>query len=316
MAKPSSMKHPAATRSTSKQSTNLPSKMSKFTNRFKLADSDSEEESFSRPMSASVPAPRTSLPPPPPPSKARAVTPPAPEAEVVGCPLKARLEALCRANGLDRLFAAERHLDSVWSGTVVQTWRSDLLGERCLPEEDRLVMARPIGRVGVWGAIFEEDIEQMTASAAEDQRIHGAARAAADAAERDAYRRKNKVERVACREGATRTRNGPAEIRRLPQPCKFLYSCQGTPARPTTGHVSSECWSHESGVCPWAHPALPKRAAMRLADGTVVPAAEARPADPLWRSEWLKDRTFTPEAFTTSRFTALRGLPRTSGTRC
>jgi hypothetical protein len=108
------------------------------------------------------------------------------------------------------------------------------------------------------------------------------------------YTRKNKVERVAIREGAMRTRNGPVEIRRLAQPCKFLYNCQGTPARPTTMHITTECWSHEKGVCPWAHPAMPARAAMKLADGSVVPAAPAIPADPLWCPQWATDRLFRP----------------------
>ena len=137
--------------------------------------------------------------------------------------LRARFQSLCVANGLDRLFAEEDRLDAAWSGTAVQAW-----------QDGRLVMARPLGRVGVWGTIFESDIEEMDARAhAEWLATDHAARAAADAAER------------------------------LAQPCKFLYDCQGTPAKPTKTCVSSKCWSHAEGVCIRAHP-----------------------GDALWQPEW------------------------------
>lgn len=166
--------------------------------------------------------------------------------------LRARFQSLCVANGLDRLFAEEDRLDAAWSGTAVQAW-----------QDGRLVMARPLGRVGVWGTIFESDIEEMDARAhAEWLATDHAARAAADAAERLAYQMKNKAERVACRDGFTRTKSG-AKLERLAQPCKFLYDCQGTPAKPTKTCVSSKCWSHAEGVCIRAHP-----------------------GDALWQPEW------------------------------
>jgi hypothetical protein len=67
-------------------------------------------------------------------------------------------------------------------------------------------------------------------------------------------------------------------------PCKKLYSCVGDKktggAKPTTMHVSSECWAWEytdprdkkkkcPHSCPWIHPGE---------DG--------------WHAEWMKDRTW------------------------
>ena len=69
-------------------------------------------------------------------------------------------------------------------------------------------------------------------------------------------------------------------------PCARLYSCVGDKstggAKPTTRHVTSECWSHErkcpeTGAmlkphkCPWLHP-----------------------GEPGWRAEWNTNRLFKP----------------------
>ena len=151
-----------------------------------------------------------------------------------------------------------------------------------------MVLAKPTGRVGVWSAIFEDDFEEMTeqSHAAWLATDHAAAAAALEA-EREAYRRKNKAERVACRDGFTRTKTR-AVLQRVAEPCKFLYSCQGTPARPTTNHVSSECWSHAEGVCIRAHP-----------------------GDALWQPQWMADRRWKPAgavaAAPSGRFAALGG---------
>lgn len=162
---------------------------------------------------------------------------------------------------------------------------------------------------GAWWSIFGDDMLALEEKVVAEYRATKSQTDAARDAVIAAADRKNKVERVAIREGACRTRHGPAEIRRLAQPCKFLYNCQGTPARPTTMHITTECWSHESGVCPWAHPAMPARAAMKLKDGTVVPAAAAIPADPLWDAHWATDRLYRPT--TESRFSDLaRPAPR------
>ena len=169
-------------------------------------------------------------------------------------------------------------------------------------EMDAMFTAYGQGGEGKFWLLFGDELEELEARAlseyiANKTQIEAARDAAIAVAER-----KIKAERVAIREGATRTKHGAPEIRRLAQPCKFLYNCQGTPARPTTLCVSTECWSHESGVCPWAHPAMPKRAAMKLADGTVIPAAPARPADPEWHTEWETDRLWRPVVAGEARF--------------
>jgi hypothetical protein len=188
----------------------------------------------------------------------------------------------------------------------------------CMPEPAKTMT--PFGRLfgaayeaeaerfsaGEWWGLFSEELLASEDALAAEYRATFAQRNR-EIDERIALQdRKVKVERVALREGAMRTRNGPVEIRHLPQPCKFLYNCQGTPARPTTMNITTECWSHEKGVCPWAHPAMPARAAMKLADGSTIPAAAAIPADPLWCPQWATDRLFKPvTAETENRFAGL-----------
>lgn len=147
---------------------------------------------------------------------------------------------------------------------------------------------------GGWWSVMGEELLALEEKAGIEYAATRVERERERALAVEEYTRKNKVERVAIREGLMRTRNGPVEIRRLAQPCKFLYNCQGTPARPTTMHITTECWSHEKGICPWAHPAMPARAAMTLADGTRVPASPAIPADALWCPQWATDRLFRP----------------------
>jgi hypothetical protein len=79
-----------------------------------------------------------------------------------------------------------------------------------------------------------------------------------------------------------------ARMEKKDTPCARLYSCVGDKksggAKPTTKHVSSECWSHErkcpeTGAllkphkCPWLHP-----------------------GEPGWRPEWNTDRLWKPAA--------------------
>ena len=148
---------------------------------------------------------------------------------------------------------------------------------------------------GFLWSFFGDEMMALDAKVVAEYRAHKTEIEADGAVAAELFSRRNKAERVGIREGAACTKRGPVEIRRLAQPCKFLYSCHGTPARPTTLGVSSECWSHETGVCPWAHPAMPARAGITLRDGTKVPAARAIPADPLWRAEWATDRLYKPE---------------------
>jgi hypothetical protein len=75
------------------------------------------------------------------------------------------------------------------------------------------------------------------------------------------------------------------KLEKKDSPCARLYSCMGVkPARPTTKHVSSECWSHER-VCPETGALLKPHKCPWL-----------HPGEPGWRAEWNTDRLFKPAA--------------------
>jgi hypothetical protein len=165
-----------------------------------------------------------------------------------------------------------------------------------------------------WWSIVADDMIKIEDRQAAEYSRNREAREARELAAVAAYERKAKAERVAIAAGASQTRRGPVEIRKIAEPCKFLYSCQGTPARPTTIHVSSECWSHDKGVCMRAHPAMPARAAVTAIDENgksyiVSPAMAARPADPLWCPQWQSNRTFRAPVVENRFATAARGAP-------
>ena len=229
--------------------------MSKIFARFGALDSDSEASAPSSPL------PATLLPMP----SAPAVVADWRGESVGDAELRQRFQSLCRANGLDRLFAEERYLDLAWSGTAVQVWRSDTLGERCPPEEDRLVMAKPIGRVGVWGAIFENDIEEMTEKAhAEWAALDHAAVAAAEAAAAAERFQRRIAEKVS--DESRRNLKRGEQVQKKPCPCARLYKCVGDKstggAKPTvTRAVPGDCWGHRDFLlgkvpadCSWLHP--------------------------------------------------------------
>jgi len=199
--------------------------------------------------------------------------------------------------------------DAVWAEckkACTQTPFGRLFGDAYQAEAERFSS-------GDWWGIFGAELMASEEADCAEYRANKARIDAAAAERIAAADRKLKAERVAIREGATRTRHGPVEIRRIAQPCKFLYNCQkadgASAARPTTMHVSTECWSHETGVCPWAHPAMPARAAMRLTNGTIVPASPAIPADPLWDSHWMTDRLYRPAVAGENRFAACAARP-------
>lgn len=140
-----------------------------------------------------------------------------------------------------------------------------------------------------WASLFSDELEAMAARWTTPQAIEAEkARAAADAAERLRFEQKTIADRNAIRVHASCNKRGPVQIEKTPMPCKKLYSCEGGGscggvARPTTMHVSSECWAHEyhdpSGklitkhVCKWLHP------------------GEAG-----WLPQWNTDRTYRPDA--------------------
>ncbi len=72
------------------------------------------------------------------------------------------------------------------------------------------------------------------------------------------------------------------------RPCKYLYSCEGDRktggARPTTLHISSECWSH-SYTDPLTKKVISKHACWFL-----------HPGEAGWCNEWVKNRNFMPSS--------------------
>jgi hypothetical protein len=142
-----------------------------------------------------------------------------------------------------------------------------LFGQQAAEDYTRLLEGE------TWWQIYGEDMIAIEERLAAEYAATRTERDAADAAAIEAFERKNKADRVAIREGASRNKHGVVEIRRVAQPCKFLYDCQGSPAKPTTRHITTECWSHAKGVCPWAHP-----------------------GDANWVEQWLTDRLFRPES--------------------
>ena len=70
------------------------------------------------------------------------------------------------------------------------------------------------------------------------------------------------------------------------RPCKYLYSCDGDRktggARPTTLHITSECWSH-SYTDPLTKKVISKHACWFV-----------HPGEAGWCKEWEKNRNFVP----------------------
>lgn len=259
--------------------------MSKFTMRFSaLACDSSDEESFG-PSSPSVVADWRGK-------------------SVDDAELRARFQSLCRANGLAELFAEERYLESCWSATPVQVWRSELLGEHCRPEEDRVVLAKPIGQVGVWGAIFEDDLEELTEKSHAEWLALDHAKLEAEAKLAAVVRLQSRIVEKVGDESRRALKRGE-EVHKKACPCARLYSCVGDKstggARPTTKHVSSECWSHER-ICPQTRALLKPHKCPWL-----------HPGEPGWQKQWDTDRLWKPAAAPValsaaqSRFAALVG---------
>jgi len=120
---------------------------------------------------------------------------------------------------------------------------------------------------------LEQRLEvEYVASKAQHDAALAAAAAAADC--------RSKAERVAIRNGAACNRHGAKAIQKRAEPCKFLYNCQGTPARPTTLGVTTECWSHE-----YTDPKTGAFVAKHVCD-------RLHPGEAGWLPEWNTDRRF------------------------
>jgi hypothetical protein len=120
-----------------------------------------------------------------------------------------------------------------------------------------------------------------------------------------AFRQKLIEEKVAT-EARRNLKRGDA-VEKKACPCARLYSCVGDKstggAKPTTRHVSSECWSHER-VCPQTGKLLTPHKCPWL-----------HPGEPGWQKQWQTDRMWkapTPAPAPTrtwepeNRFTAVR----------
>lgn len=87
------------------------------------------------------------------------------------------------------------------------------------------------------------------------------------------------------------------------RPCKYLYSCEGDRksggARPTTLHISSECWSH-AYTDPTTGQRVEKHCCWYL-----------HPGEEGWLKEWNRNRNFVPaqQQQPPSRFAALSDKP-------
>jgi hypothetical protein len=72
-----------------------------------------------------------------------------------------------------------------------------------------------------------------------------------------------------------------------PYPCKWLYNCKGDRksggAKPTTTHISTECWSHS-----YHDPATGKLIEPRV-------CFMLHPGEPGWIKEWETNRLYKPE---------------------
>jgi hypothetical protein len=140
-----------------------------------------------------------------------------------------------------------------------------------------------------WADIFQEDLDEMERRDNAPAALAAAARKEAEAeAAALAYQQQVIAERNAIRVHASCNKKGAVEIKKIQQPCKKLYSCEGGGAaggvaRPTTKCISSECWAHEytdaktgkkivKHVCQWLHP------------------GEAG-----WLPQWNTDRTYRPD---------------------
>jgi hypothetical protein len=152
-----------------------------------------------------------------------------------------------------------------------------------------------------WGDLWAEEdaLRESKMSAAEKEARAEALREAERANELaiQAAERARKAERVAVRVGVYRK---SAVSTKIAQPCKFLYDCKGTPAKPTTRRVTTECWSHE-----YTDPESGKRVCRHVCD-------RMHPGEAGWCPEWDGNPSYRPagagpQGPPPGRFAALSG---------
>jgi hypothetical protein len=133
-------------------------------------------------------------------------------------------------------------------------------------------MCYPNGYDPEWEAVMAE--YERTRSEAEER----------DARSREAYRQRQIEEKVA--QEARRNLKRNEQVEKNGRLCLRLYSCVGDKhtggAKPTTMHVSSECWSHER-ICPVSGKLLTPHKCPFL-----------HPGEPGWHKEWMTNRLWQP----------------------
>ncbi len=163
------------------------------------------------------------------------------------------------------------------------------------PEMDALFTAYGEGGPGTLWKLFGDELEALEARVLSEYIASKPALEQAQDASIASYQAQLKAERVAIRVGACCTKRSQAATQKRPEPCKFLYSCVGTPARSTTRHVSSECWSHE-----YTDAVTGQKIIKHVCD-------RLHPGDEGWLAEWNTDRHFKPVAVPQTQFFLERG---------
>jgi len=157
-------------------------------------------------------------------------------------------------------------------------------------EMDALFTAYGNGGPGKFWLLFGDELEELEARVLSEYIASKPALEQAQDASIASYQAQLKAERVAIRVGACCTKRSQGVNQKRPEPCKFLYSCVGTPARSTTKHISSECWSHE-----YTDAVTGKLVAKHVCD-------RLHPGDEGWLAEWATDRHFKPAAVPQTQF--------------
>jgi hypothetical protein len=162
-------------------------------------------------------------------------------------------------------------------------------------EMDALFTAYGEGGEGKFWLLFGDELEEQEARVLSEYIAAKPALELAQDAAIASYQARNKAERVAIRVGACCTKRTEARAQKKCEPCKFLYSCVGTPARSTTMHVSSECWSHE-----YTDAVTGKKVVKHVCD-------RLHPGEDGWLAEWATDRHFKPVVVPQNGWFAERG---------
>jgi len=149
-------------------------------------------------------------------------------------------------------------------------------------EMDALFTAYGEGGSGKFWLLFGDELEEQEARVLSEYIAAKPALELAQDAAIASYQARNKAERVAIRVGACCTKRTEARAQKKAEPCKFLYSCVGTPARSTTMHISSECWSHE-----YTDAVTGQKVVKHVCD-------RLHPGEEGWHAEWATDRHFKP----------------------